>query len=138
MKARQAGPFRSLFDFTERVEEGSINKRVLEGLVCSGAFDSLNPMDGASNHWRARLFATIDSALARSARAKRAKAMGQNDLFGGDTMPAPDAAQRFADAQAWTASEMLAAEKRLWALCYRASPGGALRTRRETWRGDIG
>src|SRR5438876_1520948 len=25
MKARQAGPFRSLFDFTERVEEGSIN-----------------------------------------------------------------------------------------------------------------
>ena len=40
MKARQQGPFKSLFDFTERLEEGAINKRVLEGLVCSGAFDS--------------------------------------------------------------------------------------------------
>src|SRR5712692_7214151 len=112
IKARNSGRFRSLSDFTERVEEGSINKRVLEGLVCSGAFDSLSPVGGTSNHWRARLFANIDSALARSARAKRAKAMGQNDLFGGDTMPAPDAAGDLPDARAWTASEMLAAEKK--------------------------
>src|SRR6266550_1797465 len=112
MKARQAGPFRSLCDFTERVEEGSINKRVLEGLVCSGAFDSLNPVANTSNNWRARHFATIDIAMARSARARRAKAMGQNDLFGGDNLPAPDDASDLPDALAWTASEMLAAEKK--------------------------
>jgi DNA polymerase-3 subunit alpha len=113
MKARQAGPFRSLFDFTERVEEGSINKRVLEGLVCSGAFDSLNPSEGASHHWRSRLFAAIDIALARSARAKRAKAIGQNDLFGGDAAAAaPEDASDLPAAAAWTASEMLAAEKK--------------------------
>src|SRR2546423_8246277 len=41
MKARETGAFRSLFEFAERVDEGSVNKRVLEGLVCSGAFDSL-------------------------------------------------------------------------------------------------
>src|SRR5881398_3134796 len=40
MKARASGPFKSIFDFTERLDEGSINKRVSEGLVCSGAFDS--------------------------------------------------------------------------------------------------
>jgi DNA polymerase-3 subunit alpha len=112
MKARQAGPFRSLFDFTERVEEGSINKRVLEGLVCSGAFDSLK-LDGSdSHHWRARHFAAIDIAMGRSARSKRAKAMGQNDLFGGDSLPAPDDASDLPEAVAWTVSEMLAAEKK--------------------------
>ncbi len=57
MKARESGPFRSLFEFAERVEEGAINKRVLEGLACSGAFDSLKPDVCTSNEWRARLFA---------------------------------------------------------------------------------
>src|SRR5207244_7926772 len=33
IKAREQGPFRSLFDFTERLEDGAINKCVLEGLV---------------------------------------------------------------------------------------------------------
>ncbi|MDX6383297.1 MAG: polymerase subunit alpha, partial [Blastocatellia bacterium] len=112
MKARQAGPFRSLFDFTERVEEGSINKRVLEGLVCSGAFDSLKPDGSDSNHWRARHFAAIDIAMARSARARRAKAIGQNDLFGGMVMEAPDDASDLPDAAAWTVVEMLASEKK--------------------------
>jgi len=112
MKARQAGPFRSIFDFTERVEEGSINKRVLEGLVCSGAFDSLSNGDSASNHWRARHYAAIDIAMARSARTRRAKAIGQNDLFGGDAAPAPDDASDLPNAVAWTVSEMLAAEKK--------------------------
>jgi DNA polymerase-3 subunit alpha len=112
MKARQAGPFRSLFDFTERLEESAINKRVMEGLVCSGAFDSLKSDDSTSHHWRARNFAAIDTALARSARAKRAKAIGQNDLFGGDHVHAPDASSDLPEATAWTVSEMLAAEKK--------------------------
>jgi DNA polymerase-3 subunit alpha len=112
MKGRQAGPFRSLLDFTERVEEGSINKRVLEGLVCSGAFDSLKSDDGSSHLWRARNFAAIDIALARSARSKRAKAIGQNDLFGGEQGQADDSGSDLPQATAWTASEMLAAEKK--------------------------
>src|SRR5436190_2813768 len=87
MKAREPGPFKSLFDFCERLDEGGINKRVLEGLVCSGAFDSLKPAEATTNHWRARLFAAIDSALARAARARRTKAMGQDDLFGGFQAP---------------------------------------------------
>ena len=112
MRAREAGPFRSLFDLAERLEEGAINKRVLEGLVCSGAFDSLSADGCISNQWRARHFAAIDIALARSARTKRAKAMGQNDLFGGDQAPAAHAETDLPAAAAWTASEMLAAEKK--------------------------
>ncbi len=112
MKARQHGPFKSLFDFTERLEEGAINKRVLEGLVCSGAFDSLKAEGFTSNEWRARHFAAIDSALAQSARARRTKALGQNDLFGGAELPAPDPVAELPKAAAWSAMEMLTAEKK--------------------------
>ena len=112
MKARESGPFRSLFEFAERVEEGAINKRVLEGLSCSGAFDSLKPDDCTSNEWRARLFAAIDTALARSARTRRAKALGQNDLFGGVEAPETDPATDLPRAKPWSAPEMLAAEKK--------------------------
>jgi len=112
MKARQQGPFKSLFDFTERLEEGAINKRVLEGLVCSGAFDSLKPASVISNDWRARLAAAIDSALARSARSRRTRALGQNDLFGGEEVPDPDPTDGLPEAAGWSAMEMLNAEKK--------------------------
>jgi DNA polymerase-3 subunit alpha len=112
MKARAAGPFRSIFDFSERVEEGAINKRVLEGLVCSGAFDSLKTEGAPVNQWRARLFAAIDVALARSARSRRAKALGQNDLFGSEQPEASDPATDLPDAAAWTPIQMLAVEKK--------------------------
>lgn len=112
IKARRQGPFKSLFDFTERLEEGSINKRVLEGLVCSGAFDSIKPADIATNHWRARLFAVIDSALARSARARRTKALGQNDLFGGDRAVDIQPTDGLPEAAPWSLMEMLTAEKK--------------------------
>jgi DNA polymerase-3 subunit alpha len=39
----QDGPFRSLFDFCRRVDRAKVNKRAVEALVKSGAFDSLNP-----------------------------------------------------------------------------------------------
>jgi DNA polymerase III subunit alpha len=110
-RAREQGPFLSLFDFCERLDEGGINKRVLEGLVCSGAFDSLKPPGAVANHWRARLYTAIDTALARAARSRRTKAMGQDDLFGGQEMPASDAGS-LPEAPAWTAMEMLTAEKK--------------------------
>jgi len=111
MKARQQGPFKSLFDFCERLDEGGINKRVLEGLVCSGAFDSLQSSDTNTNHWRARLFAAIDSALARAARSRRTRAMGQDDLFGGFQQSSSEI-ESLPDAPSWTAMEMLTAEKK--------------------------
>jgi DNA polymerase-3 subunit alpha len=110
-KARGQAPFKSLFDFCERLDEGGINKRVLEGLVCSGAFDSLKSPDANTNHWRARLFAAIDSALARAARARRTRAMGQDDLFGGFQQSSAEI-ESVPDAPSWTAMEMLTAEKK--------------------------
>jgi DNA polymerase-3 subunit alpha len=112
IKARQQGPFKSLFDFTERLEEGAINKRVMEGLVCSGAFDSLKPASVLTHAWRARLFSAIDSAVGRSVRARRTKALGQNDLFGGEQVVDIDPTDGLPEAPAWSPMEMLTAEKK--------------------------
>ena len=51
-----AGPFKSLFDFCARVDRSRINKRVLEALVKSGAFDALHP-------GRASMLASVSLAM---------------------------------------------------------------------------
>ncbi len=109
-EAREGGPFRSFFDFAERVESSTLNKRVFESLVSAGAFDSLKdarPIEA----WRGGLFNSIDAALSRAQRAKREKLMGQNGLFGSVPEEIDYANELSPMAKSWTSSEMLAAEK---------------------------
>jgi DNA polymerase-3 subunit alpha len=109
-EARQSGPFRSFFDFAERVESSTLNKRVFESLVSAGAFDSLK--DGRPiEAWRGGLFNTIDAALSHAQRAKRERLMGQNGLFGDMPQEIDYANELSPAAKGWTLSEMLAAEK---------------------------
>ncbi len=101
----QHGPFQSLFDFTERVDPKALNRRVLESLIKSGAFDSLPGT-------RAQKFAAIDAALEQGARAYRAAATGQASLFGDaadDHRQASEAA--LPNVVEWTPEESLAGEK---------------------------
>ncbi|HEY6190107.1 MAG TPA: DNA polymerase III subunit alpha [Pyrinomonadaceae bacterium] len=109
IEARTSGFFKSFYDFTERVGQGAINKRVLESLVCAGAFDSLNNDRQPILKWRACLHAAVDMALARSSRAQRHKARGQDNLFGGEETC--DQADLLPDATAWKHTALLAAEK---------------------------
>jgi len=75
VKARGEKPFTDLADFAERVEARAVNRRTLESLVASGAFDELEPN-------RARAFAAIDGMLAHAQRTGAANAEGQSSLFG--------------------------------------------------------
>jgi DNA polymerase III subunit alpha len=78
------GPFADFTDFVERVDSKALNKRVLEHLVKTGAFD----FSGAS---RKKLFDGIDAALATAAANARDRAAGQSgffDMLAEDT-PAP-------------------------------------------------
>src|SRR5260370_28067602 len=77
----QQGPFKSLFDFCERIDSRVINKRVFESLIKSGAMDSLGP--------REHLLATVDDAMAALQRAARVRESGQHGLFGAAAAPAP-------------------------------------------------
>jgi DNA polymerase-3 subunit alpha len=109
-EARETGPFRSFFDFAERVDTSTLNKRVFESLVSAGAFDSLKDGRSASD-WRGALFYAIDMALARSQRAKKERMIGQSGLFG--TVPEENdyANEIPSNAKAWSQAELLAAEK---------------------------
>jgi DNA polymerase-3 subunit alpha len=68
-------PFKSLFDFCERVDLRTVNKRVVESLIKAGAFDSVD-----SN--RAVLYANVDRAMDWGQRKQREREVGQGGLFG--------------------------------------------------------
>jgi DNA polymerase-3 subunit alpha len=109
-EARESGPFRSFYDFAERVDTATLNKRVFESLVSAGAFDSLS--DGRSaSEWRGALFSSIDGALSTSQRAKRERIQGQSGLFGMVAEEIDYANEIPRNAKGWTQAELLAAEK---------------------------
>src|SRR5215813_436808 len=110
IEARAGGPFRSFFDFAERVDTAALNRRALEGLVSAGAFDSLKD-SRLIEAWRGGLFNTIDAALSHAQRAKRERLLGQNGLFGSMPEEIDFANELPPTAKGWTSSEMLAAEK---------------------------
>jgi len=75
---RQAnGPFRSIYDFCERVDPLVANRATLETLVKAGAFDSL----GAR---RSQLAAVVEKAVQAGAAAVADRRAGQKGLFDAD------------------------------------------------------
>jgi DNA polymerase-3 subunit alpha len=69
------GEFSSLEDFCRRLDSRIANRKMLESLVKSGAFDFLG-------RERAELFACIDESLAGATASHRDRASGQVSLFG--------------------------------------------------------
>jgi DNA polymerase III subunit alpha len=68
------GRFRSLFQFCEEVDSRTLNKRVLESLVKSGALDSLG--------WqRSQCMAMVDTAIEFGQKVRRDRESGQKGLF---------------------------------------------------------
>jgi DNA polymerase-3 subunit alpha len=114
IEARQEKSFRSVFDFAERVGEKGSGKRVLESLVCAGAFDSLKPEGDSLQLWRARLFACVDKALARGATARRDRDSKQVDMFGFVTSGSAEAEEPplpVTGVEPWSHKELLTREK---------------------------
>ncbi|MCK4499954.1 DNA polymerase III subunit alpha, partial [Candidatus Babeliales bacterium] len=103
---RQNKPFRDLFDFCKRV---SANKRVVESLICSGAFDGLPGP-------RAQKVNELETVIARAQAERDAEAHGQTGLF--QTVKKQELAGKefiyeFATIEEWTETEKLAKEKEM-------------------------
>jgi len=98
--ARGDRPFTDLADFAGRINPRAVNKRVLESLAASGAFDCIE-------RERARAAAAVDVVLASAQRAHQSAESGQVDMFGGgavrETLPIPAAA-------AWLPAERMQKE----------------------------
>ena len=104
------GPFKSFFEFCRRVDLHKVNKRMLEGLIKTGAFDST----GAK---RSQLAAVLEQAVDEGAAAQRERDMGQTNIFG-DELNGPDAAEQFAapalpNIPEWDQNERLKHEREL-------------------------
>jgi DNA polymerase-3 subunit alpha len=125
IEAREAGAFKSFYDFAERLGQGSLNKRVLEGLVGAGAFDSLKPESRVTHEWRGALFNSIDGALSRAQRAKRERLLGQNGLFGSEPEESGYVEQPPEPGVPWTPSQSLLAEKAALGFYITGHPLGA-------------
>jgi DNA polymerase III subunit alpha len=101
------GPFKTVFDFTGRVNLQCVNRRAMEALVCAGAMDSFG-------HKRAALFAGIEGAMAYGVRVRHNRETGQTSMFGGGEAGAagPDGAfPSLPEAEPWLWTEVLKKEK---------------------------
>ena len=76
------GPYGSFDDFISRVDGRAINKRVLEHLAKTGAFDF-------SGTLRKKIFDSIDGAMATAANNARDRAAGQHSFMDMLAEPAP-------------------------------------------------
>jgi DNA polymerase III subunit alpha len=103
---REGGPFHSLAEMCERVDGRSVTRKVLEGLIKSGACDCLG-------HTRATLFAQIDRTLARAASVISDRQHGQSSLFGALEERAQSLPDSVTSLPEWPEHELLAHEKEL-------------------------
>lgn len=111
------GPFMDLFDFCKRIDLRTANKRVIENLICSGAFDTL-----PGN--RAQKFGELHLILERAIAYKRDKLTGQMGLFGAAAQSS-DASQEYYVYEPrpdWPNKEKLDREKEVMGLYTSAHP----------------
>ncbi len=111
---RQAsGAFASLKDLFERLPQGTMNRRQLEGLICAGAVDGLEPDRGL-------LYANADMLMAVADAAMRERSSGQVGLFGGEAAAPEDL--RLQAAPAWSRSDRMTKERENFGFYFSAHP----------------
>ncbi|MFN3787019.1 MAG: DNA polymerase III subunit alpha, partial [Sulfurihydrogenibium azorense] len=84
------GEFVDIFDFCERLDTKTANKRVLESLIKAGAFD-FEKVD------RAILLNNVDKAISSGQKARESKMAGQNSLFALTTTPVVNVKHTYED-----------------------------------------
>ncbi len=107
MEARQeGGPYTDLFDFCARTDPRRVNRRAVEALIRSGAFDSLGED-------RAVLWAALDDALQAAQQNAANASAGMDDMFGGPVADVTDGDvyANYRRAKPWSAKVTLAGEK---------------------------
>ncbi|MCP2256985.1 DNA polymerase-3 subunit alpha [Streptoalloteichus tenebrarius] len=117
IKARkEKGKFTDFSDFLRKVDAQVCNKKVVESLIKAGAFDSLG-------HPRKGLHLVHADAIDAVMETKRAEAVGQFDLFGGDD--APDVGGVFdvkVPEEYWDAKHQLTLEREMLGLYVSGHP----------------
>ena len=106
LESRTEGPFKSLYDFCERVDLRRVNKRVIESLIKCGAFDST----GAT---RSSQMEGLEGATGYGQKIQEEKASAQVSLFGTEEVAKgnTNGSMRLPNTPEWHDKEKLAFEK---------------------------
>ena len=103
------GAFTSFGNFLAKVDANVCNKKTIESLIKAGAFDSLE-------HPRKGLMAIHLEAIDSVIETKRAEAIGQFDLFGGDSITQVAGVDIDIPATEWDKSTLLTFEREMLGL----------------------
>jgi len=69
-----SSPFTDIFDFCERIDSRSVNRKAIEGLIKCGAF-------GSTGHTRMGMLAVLENAQAAGQKAQQDALIGQASIF---------------------------------------------------------
>ena len=107
------GPYKSIFDFLERVNLSACNKKTIESLALSGAFDCFDDVTREQYFtMNAKGEAMLDVLIRYGNRYQQDKQMTTNSLFGGlddETLEIPK--PEIPKTEAWSTLERLGKEK---------------------------
>ena len=104
LEAREEGHFKDIFDLCARTDTKKLNRRMMEKLIMSGAFDRLGPH-------RAALMSALEDALKAADQHAKAEAIGQADMFG-VLAEAPEQVERsYANIPKWQEEIILEGER---------------------------
>lgn len=103
-QVRTKGPFKSLFDLCQRVDLRKVSRKVLEGLIGSGACDTWGINRGI-------LMATIDKAIKSAEQFSQNAQNGQRSFFSLMNSPQATIEEPYEEVAVWDSTTQLQAEK---------------------------
>src|SRR5204863_8082390 len=105
---KESGQFRSLFDFTERVDLRMVQRSTIEALVKCGAFSSISEK-------RSPVLHILDRAIEMGQQSQTDKRIGQMNIFGAEASSTVAAARAdsLPDIDELPGAELLKFEKEL-------------------------
>jgi DNA polymerase-3 subunit alpha len=111
------GRYKSFVDFCERIDSREINKRCIESMIKSGAFDSMGI-------FRSRLTAVYDKMLDGIQQSKKRNLEGQLSLFemGGKEKPLKEVFDVYPEIPEYAGKMLLAMEKEMLGLYISGHP----------------
>ena len=117
------GPYVSVFDFIQRVNQRTVNKRTLENLVLAGALDCFKDLHRAQYFYAPPTDPRtgLERLVAFGNQFQASASMATNSLFGAATMPDVKPPQ-IPVCEPWTLPELLDKEKEVIGIYLSAHP----------------
>ena len=118
---KQNGPYKDIFDFAQRTDYSSVNRKAFESLAYSGGFDSFGIPRESFFATYANDVAFLDTLVRYGQKYQNDKSLNQNSLFG-DSNAVEIATPEIPKAEPWSDIERLNKEKEMVGIYLSAHP----------------